>query len=155
MAEETKNEVVENVKTEALKKFFKENELEMFEVQELKDENETAIFRSRMEVKGQVLPFAILIDRSVYTLMQVQLATGVGSEENFNKIASLVNDLNNSYRMFKFNVAEDGSLLLNACFIAQDDKFDPVLVRAVLDETLKLLDEQYPALMEKVWSLSK
>ena len=143
--------VVENAKTTALKKFFKEQKIDCFEVQELKDEAETAIFRSRMEVKKQVLPFAILVDKSVYTLLQVQLAVGMDVE----KLATLVNRLNNSYRMFKFNIADDGALLMNINFVAQDDKFDAVLLKAVLDEILMLLDKEYSNLMEEVWKLNK
>ena len=66
-----------NAKTLKLKEFLEANKIECFQVEERNDKNETAVFRSRMQIKGQVLPFAILVDDSVYTLLQVQLVRSV------------------------------------------------------------------------------
>lgn len=141
-----------NAKTLKLKEFFKANKMEMFQDQNVGDEAETTIFRSRMQVKGQLLPFAILVDRTVYTLIQVQLAPAVATGEAFGKIAKFMNDCNNRYRLFKFTISEAGDLLVNATLTFQDEKFEPALLNAILAEIVKFLDAEYAALMEKVWA---
>ncbi len=141
-----------NAKTLKLKEFFKANKMEMFQDQNVGDEAETTIFRSRMQVKGQLLPFAILVDRTVYTLIQVQLAPAVATGEAFVKVAKFMNDCNNRYRLFKFTISEAGDLLVNATLTFQDDNFEPALLNAILAEIVKFLDAEYPALMEKVWA---
>ena len=149
---EKKIEEKMNAKTLKLKEFFKANKMEMFQDQNVGDEAETTIFRSRMQVKGQLLPFAILIDRTVYTLIQVQLAPAVATGDAFVKIAKFMNDCNNRYRLFKFTISEAGDLLINATLTFQDEKFEPALLNAILAEIVKFLDAEYPALMEKVWA---
>ena len=140
-----------NAKTTKLKDFFAENKIECFQVEERNDENETAVFRSRMQIKGQVLPFAILVDDSVYTLLQVQLVAGAVKGETFANLAPYLNEMNNNYRVFKFVTTADGDLLLNACVPAQNDGFDPVLLNAIIGETVKFLEGEYASIMAKIW----
>ena len=144
-----------NAKTLKLKEFFEANKIECFQVEERQDANETAVFRSRMQIKGQVLPFAILVDNSVYTLLQVQLVAGAVKGETFANLAPYINELNNNYRVFKFAVTNDGDLLLNACVPAQNDGFDPVLLNAIIGETVKFLEAEYASIMAKVWGENK
>jgi hypothetical protein len=140
-----------NAKTTKLKDFFAENKIECFQIEERNDENETAVFRSLMQVKGQTLPFAILLDKSVYTLFQVQLAPALVKGEAFAKIAAFLNEMNNNYRVYKFVVTNEGDLLLNACIVSKDDAFDPALVNAIIGETVKFLEAEYASIMAKVW----
>ena len=140
-----------NAKTAKLKDFFAENKIECFQVEERNDESETAVFRSLMQVKGQTLPFAILLDKSVYTLFQVQLAPALVKGEAFAEIAAFLNEMNNNYRVYKFVVTNEGDLLLNACIVSKDDAFDPALVNAIIAETVKFLEAEYASIMAKVW----
>ncbi|CQR74495.1 hypothetical protein SOV_26030 [Sporomusa ovata DSM 2662] len=144
-------EEIMNTKTIKMREFLEVNKIECFELQKMEDEQQTAIFRSRMQVKGQTLPLAILIDTSVYTLLQVQIAPEVIKEDKFLQLASFLNEMNNKYRLFKFVVSPDGDLLLNACLTAKDSNFDPALINAILGETLKFLESEYPRIMSKVW----
>ena len=140
-----------NAKTAKLKDFFAENKIECFQVEERKDESETAVFRSLMQVKGQTLPFAILLDKSVYALLQVQLAPALVKGEAFTKIAAFLNEMNNNYRVFKFVITNEGDLLLNACIVSKDDAFDPALLNAIIAENVKFLEAEYPSIMAKIW----
>lgn len=140
-----------NVKTTKLKDFLEENKIECFQIEERNDENETAVFRSLMQVKGQTLPFAVLIDRSVYTLLQVQLAPAIIKGDVLSKVAAYLNEMNNNYRVFKFVVTNEGDLLLNACVVSKDDNFDPALVNAIIAETVKFLEGEYASIMAKIW----
>ena len=140
-----------NAKTTKLKDFFAENKIECFQVEERNDENETAVFRSLMQVKGQTLPFAILIDKSVYGLLQVRLAPEIIKGDVLAKVATYLNEMNNNYRVYKFVVTNEGDLLLNACIVSKDDAFDPALVNAIIGETVKFLEAEYASIMAKIW----
>ena len=71
MVEETKDTKVLNMeekmadKVEKMQQFLADNKIECFDVQKLEDERHTTIVRSRMEVKGQLLPMAVLMDVSM------------------------------------------------------------------------------------------
>ena len=145
-------EEIMNAKTIKMKEFLEANKIECFDLQKMADDQQTAIFRSRMQIHGQTLPFAILIDISVYTLLQVQLAAGIVQGEKFTKLAAYLNDMNNNYRLFKFVALPNGDLVLNACVTAKDNNFDPELINAILGETLKFLENEYPQIMSKVWN---
>ena len=129
-------ENIVNAKTLKLKEFLEANKIECFQIEERNDENETAVFRSLMQVKGQTLPFAVLLDKSVYALLQVQLAPAIIKGDVLGKVAAYLNEMNNNYRVFKFLVTNDGDLLLNACVVSKDDNFDPALVNAIIAETV-------------------
>ena len=140
-----------NAKTAKLTEFFAENKIECFQVEERNDENETAVFHSLMQVKGQTLPFAILLDKSVYGLLQVRLAPEIIKGDVLAKVATYLNEMNNNYRVFKFVITNEGDLLLNACIVSKDDAFDPALVNAIIAETVKFLEAEYASIMAKVW----
>lgn len=152
MQNDKEKEEIMNAKTIKMKEFLEANKIECFDLQKMADEQQTAIFRSRMQIQGQTLPFAILIDISVYTLLQVQLAAGVVKGEKFNQLAAYLNEMNNNYRLFKFVALPNGDLVLNACITAKDGNFDPELINAILGETLKFLENEYPQIMGKVWN---
>lgn len=151
MKNEKEQEEIMNAKTLKMKEFLEANKIECFDLQKTNDEQQTAIFRSRMQIKGQTLPFAILIDTSVYTLLQVQIAAGLVKDEKFAKLAPFLNEMNNNYRLFKFVVLPDGDLVMNSCITAKDGNFDPELINAILGEILKVLESEYPKIMSKVW----
>lgn len=138
-------------KIEKMQEFLQENKIECFEVQTLDDARHTSIFRSRMEVKGQILPMAILMDDSVYVLIQVQIAPQVITGEKLAAMAEVINNMNNNVRLFKFTVSEKGDFMLNACMTAENNTFNPVLLNALLTETLHFLEAQYSNIMEVIW----
>ena len=138
-------------KIEKMQEFLKENKIECFEIQALEDERHTTIFRSRMEVKGQILPMAILMDDSVYVLVQVQIAPQVITKEKLAAMAEVINNMNNNVRLFKFTVSDKGDLMLNACMTAENNSFNPVLLNAIMSEALHFLEAQYTNIMEVIW----
>lgn len=142
-------------KIQKMQDFLKENKIECFEVQTLEDERHTTIFRSRMEIKGQILPTAILMDDSVYILVQVQIAPQVITPEKLSAMADVINNMNNNVRLFKFTVSEKGDFMLNACVTAENNTFNPVLLNAILTEMLHFLEAQYANIMEVIWKKEK
>ena len=88
-------------KIEKMTQFLADNKIECFDIQKMEDEHHTTIFRSRMEVKGQLLPMALLMDDSVYMLLQVQIAPQVIDEEKMKALAGAINNMNNK-KVFAF-----------------------------------------------------
>ena len=148
---ETKVIEMEN-KIEKMTQFLADNKIECFDIQKMEDEHHTTIFRSRMEVKGQLLPMALLMDDSVYMLLQVQIAPQVIDEAKLKDFASAINNMNNNVRPFKFTVSEKGDLMLNACITAENNTFNPALTNAIMAEAVKFLEAQYGNIMEAVWA---
>lgn len=138
-------------KIEKMQQFLTENKIECFDVQKLEDERHTTIFRSRMEVKGQILPMAVLMDDSVYIILQVQIAPQVINEAKLAELAVAINNMNNNVRPFKFTVSDKGDFMLNACITAENNTFNPVLLNAIIGEALKFLEAQYANIMEVIW----
>ena len=138
-------------KVEKMQQFLADNKIECFDVQKLEDERHTTIFRSRMEVKGQLLPMAVLMDDSVYVILQVQIAPQVVDEAKLAELAVAINNMNNNVRPFKFTVSDRGDFMLNACITAENNTFNPVLLNAIMGEALKFLEAQYANIMEVIW----
>ena len=157
MVEVTKDTKVLNMeekmadKVEKMQQFLADNKIECFDVQKLEDERHTTIFRSRMEVKGQLLPMAVLMDDSVYVILQVQIAPQVVDEAKLAELAAAINNMNNNVRPFKFTVSDRGDFMLNACITAENNTFNPVLLNAIMGEALKFLEAQYANIMEVIW----
>ena len=142
----------ENInKIQILQSFLQENNVQCFDVQTLEDKLHTTIFRSRMEVKGQVLPMAVLMDDSIYVLIQVQIAPQVISKEKLAAMAEMINNMNNNVRLFKFTVSDKGDFMLNACMTSENNVFNPELLHALLIEIAHFLDAQYSNIMEVIW----
>ena len=91
-----------------------------------------------------------LLDNSVYTLLQFQVAAGAVKPEKKEKLAAYFNDLNNQYRMLKFTADAAGNVLLSVSIPAGAPHFEPALVIAILNEVEKLLNGEYDKLMEEI-----
>lgn len=92
----------------------------------------------------------ILLDNSVYTLLQFQVAAGAVKPEKKEKLSAYFNDLNNQYRMLKFTADAAGNVLLSVSIPAGAPHFEPALVIAILNEVEKLLNGEYDKLMEEI-----
>lgn len=95
---------------------------------------------------------ALLMDDSVYVMLQVQIAPQVIDEAKLKELAGAINNMNNNVRPFKFTVSEKGDLMLNACITAENNTFNPALTNAIMAEAVKFLEAQYGNIMEAVWA---
>lgn len=135
-------------KTEKLRKYFRKNKMEMFTVEEVKDANETAVFRARMEIGNTLLPMAILLDSSAYVLIQVELMPAfIKNDEQFELFAKPLIALNNAVRPFKFAISGKGDFMLNMILTFPNSQFDPALCHAFVVEIMKYLDKDYKNLV--------
>ena len=72
-------------------------------------------------------------------------------EGNKAKFLEYINDLNRSYKVFKYVAAEDGSLFLDACLPSTNESFDADIVRVVLDVIVDHLTQEYKNIMKEAW----
>lgn len=152
MAEATAAEAQVGIKkAEALQKYLAENKIEGFGIQNFQDDVHSHAFRSNLPVAGTNLAFMILLDDSVYTLIQVQVAANLITEEKKAFVCEEMNKLNDQYRMLKYNVDEAGNILLSCSIPSGLEHFDPVLIIAILNQLQGHLNAIYPELMARLW----
>ena len=101
MSDKEKNGVEMNTKAVKFQAFLMENSINVFSTESLEDDYHTVVFRSRIEATGQLLPMAIFIDTSVFTIIRTQIVTGVAKEKS-QKIQAYLNRLNTQYKIFKY-----------------------------------------------------
>ena len=138
-------------KAEKFQAFLKDNDINYFESQTLSDEFHTTIFRSRIEAKGQIMPMAIFIDDSIFTMIRTQVATGI-NEKNIDSIKSYLNMLNAEYKIFKYYLREDGNIYLDVCIPFVDETFDSRMIQTLLPILVQQLEAVYEDLMAEVWA---
>lgn len=138
-------------KAEKFQAFLKEKDINVFEAQALSDEFHTTIFRSRIEAKGQIMPMAIFIDDSIFTMIRTQVATGI-NEKNIDSIKSHLNMLNAEYKIFKYYLREDGNIYLDVCIPFVDETFDSRMIQTLLPILVQQLETVYEDLMAVVWA---
>lgn len=146
-----------NLKAQKFEKYTQDHQLNFFNKVEMKNDKgerdpaETTIFQSNIRVEGQTIPVGIITDNTIYTIIRVQIGSGLVKESNKNKFLEYLNKLNRSYKVFKYVAAEDGSLFLDACLPSTNDSFDPEVVKVVLDVVVDHLNHEYKNIMKEAW----
>lgn len=149
---ENQEPVKENAKVAAFEQYLADNKVEGFASRVVNDQLNSVVFHSNLAVKGQNLPVAVIIDDSVYTMIQVQVIGDAGSQKSLQELAVYANELNQTYRMLKYMVTPEGHLALSCCVASDHDKFEPKLVIGILDQILQHLNQEYPNFMRKIWA---
>ena len=141
-----------NTKAEKFNKFLEEKNITCFQTHEVEGDMHPVVYRSFMEVNGQNLPTMLVIDDSIYVMLQVRVGAGLVKEANKAAVLEHLNALNENYKVFKYYVADNGDVVIESCIPTTDDDFVPEMVHAVIDVVLKHLNDEYPKLMKVVWA---
>lgn len=141
-----------NLKAQKFTNFINERNINVFQMQELDGDMHPVVYRSAMEVGGQNLPTMLVIDESIYVMLQVRVGAGLVKESNKAAVMEHMNSLNENYKVFKYYANENGDIVIESCIPTTDEEFMPELVHAVIDVVLKHLNAEYPKLMKTVWS---
>ena len=141
-----------NLKATKFTNFINERNINVFQMQEIDGDMHPVVYRSAMEVGGQNLPTMLVIDDSIYVMLQVRVGAGLVKESNKAAVMEHMNSLNENYKVFKYYANETGDIVIESCIPTTDEEFMPELVHAVIDVVLKHLNEEYPKLMKTVWS---
>lgn len=148
------NSAVKNEKAEKFQKFLADNKINVFETEYLTDDFQTVVFRSRIETKGQILPMAVIVDTSVFTIIRTQIAAGLPSEKQ-TQITAALNDLNEKYKIFKYYMSPAGIVYLDVCLPFIDDTFDSNMIQLMLNVLVQHLNDAYSNIMEGIWAKGK
>ena len=141
-----------NLKATKFTNFINERNINVFQMQEIDGDMHPVVYRSAMEVGGQNLSTMLVIDDSIYVMLQVRVGAGLVKESNKAAVMEHMNSLNENYKVFKYYANENGDIVIESCIPTTDEEFMPELVHAVIDVVLKHLNEEYPKLMKTVWS---
>ena len=141
-----------NLKATKFTNFINERNINVFQMQEIDGDMHPVVYRSAMEVGGKNLPTMLVIDDSIYVMLQVRVGAGLVKESNKAAVMEHMNSLNENYKVFKYYANENGDIVIESCIPTTDEEFMPELVHAVIDVVLKHLNEEYPKLMKTVWS---
>ena len=144
-----------NQKATVFQTFLNEHKIACFRTEETRDKLHTTVFRSHIEACGQNLPTAVIIDSAIYTVIRVQVASGVGNSGNTARLERFCNARNRSYKSFKYYLAENGDLYLDVCLIATAEAFCAEVVYTMLDVLVKHLAGDYPSIMRAVWTTNE
>lgn len=147
---ETMQGVGENAKAKAFQAFLEEQNIEAFTVETIDDEQKTILFRSNMEVSGQILPMAVIIDQSVFTIIRLELFHGFDMERK-GEMTEYLNAVNSEFKMFKYYLREDGLIYIDLCLPYVDETFDPKMIQLMLNVLTQHLSVTYKTFMAKVW----
>ena len=141
-----------NLKATKFTNFINERNINVFQMQEIDGDMHPVVYRSAMEVGGQNLPTMLVIDDSIYVMLQVRVGAGLVKESNKAAVMEHMNSLNENYKVFKYYANENGDIVIESCIPTTDEEFMPELVHAVIDVIIKHINEEYPKIMKTVWS---
>ena len=148
-----KTGVESNTKALDFQEFLVDNNINVFSTESLEDEYQTVMFRSRIEAKGQILPMAILIDTSIFTIIRTQIVTGITADKR-PRLEHYLNELNAQYKIFKYYLRDDGVIYLDICLPYVDETFDSKMIQLMLSILVQHLEASYDDLMAEVWKKS-
>jgi len=142
-----------NKNAEAFKAYLDEKKIEVFEVEETPDDaQETAVFRSHIIVAGQQLPTIVITDKSIFTIIRVQIAPQVLTDQNKAALLAFVNEENTKYKPFKLYFNANGTLLLDFCLTNAEDELKGDTVYLIFDVIINYLNENYQSMMKTIWA---
>ena len=142
-----------NKNAEAFKKYLDEKKIEVFTLEETPDDpQETAVFRSHIIVAGQQLPTILITDKSIFTVIRVQIAPQVLTDKNKAALLDFVNAENLKYKPFKLYFNANGALLLDVCLDVVEKELDGDTVYLIFDVIINYLNENYQTMMKTIWA---
>ncbi len=141
-----------NIKANKFQDFLTAGQITCFGVQAMNDDLHTVIFRTNLEIGGQQLPVMFVTDDTLHTPLQVRVVPAVVQGPDSQSVLAYVNELNRTYKSFKYFISEDDALILDVCLTAVPEQFEPQLVSLTLDVILRHLQDEYPVLMRKIWA---
>lgn len=134
-------------KMQAMQEYMTKAQVNGFQVIEVNEKNK--VLRSNLLIKGQTLPLFIVVNDTVYSYIQVHLVTVEGGK--IPQCLAYLNQLNERFNMLKYCINAQGNVVLTCSVPASDDKFEPGLIIALVDQVKNHLEEVYPEIMKNIW----
>ena len=141
-----------NAKAESFKKFVEKKDPKAFVVDSIeKAPVHTVGVRSHLTVDGTPLQLIVVLDDSAFGIIRVLLAPKALKDSNKAALMDLLNDLNRTYKSFKFYLDKEESLILDTCVIFHDEHVDGNMMYALFQMISKELDARYKDIMKTIW----
>ena len=146
-----------NTKAKVFKKYLKEKEIKVFQVEELpEDEHNTVVFSSHIVVEGQQLPTLVILDDSAFSVIRVLILNNALTKDNEMKVMYMANTQNMNYKPFKLFFDRNGALIMDVCMTTPGEKekdFETLgdEIYGMLDLVIKFLEENYRQWMKEIW----
>ena len=147
-APETVAATIAEQKLEALVKAMEAEKVNGIQVAEKSSTRN--ILTGNFLIEGQIVPMFVVLDNSVYSYIQVNIAD-VNAEQAKLCLKHL-NELNERYTMLKYAVNPNNTIILTCSIPAANDKFDPALVIALIDQVKGQVTDEYAKLMKIIWN---
>lgn len=142
-----------NKKAEKFKKYLDAKKITAFTVEEIeKDELNTVVFRSHLEVGGNQLPAIVILDSSIYGMIRILVAPQALRKETELAVLQLINGYNKKYKSFKYYLEDDGALVLDTCVLFKEGEADGDLIYAMFEVIINHLNESYKNITKTLWS---
>lgn len=136
------DEIVAKKKAEAFETFLQNLKIDSFARGETGDEAHTYLFRTNLVISDERMPTIILVDDSVYSMIQVLVAEKAVPEEKREAALLYLNDLNDQ-TFLKYALDEAQNIVLTCSIPMSDEGWDPELVLALLNEVERHLQKTY------------
>ena len=132
-----------------------ENNISAFGTESVDDAYQTVVFRTRLDIRGQVLPMAVIVDTSVLTIIRTQIVSGFAPSQS-GSLEKYLNELNAKYKLFKYYLQKDGAVYVDICLYSDtDDSFSGQAVQKMIGTLIGHLEEIYVDMMQHVWAKEK
>ena len=136
-----------NPKAKILEAYFQKEGLTFFQKHEIGDEADTVSFITSLPVGEARLLTGVITDTSIFTTVRVELGIRRNDPFTKNNFLDFLRHQNAAHALFKYAWTEEGKIYLDVCLPAEDDRFDPEMVRATLNLLVYHLSEDYPAFL--------
>ena len=143
-----------NKKAEIFQKYLDEKKIvKVFAMEEIQNDKwDTVLFRSRIDVHGNLLPTVIILDNTIYGVIRVQIAPQALNKGNAETVLRFASEQNRRFKAFKYYFDEQGALMLDVCVIGRENEELGDLVYAMLDVIIQHLVGSYKNIMQTIWS---
>lgn len=109
------------------------------------------IFRSSVAVQGQYIPIGVIFDDTIYVIVRANLAPKALNDENAYAVSSYILRLNHGNKLFKYYLAPDTSIILDACIPMLPQNFSAELVQTIVGVVVKEVEKRHDELMQLIW----
>jgi hypothetical protein len=88
---------------------------------------------------------------SIFTVIRTQIVTGVEPVKR-GPMKEYLNNLNERFKIFKYYLRDDGTIMLDVCLPFVDETFDSKMIQLMLSVIVQHLEAVYQDIMAEVWT---
>ena len=136
--------MIEAAKT--FEEYLKKENISGFQVREVGDDRDTAIFESEVEIEGRRLPIVVLIDATAYATIRIRLAQNAVDDTNAMLLTGWLMRQNQDSRLIKFYLTSDTTILADVVVPHNPEAFDPEVMVSVLRVFIRDITKLMPDL---------